>query len=246
MKNKHPGSSGIYHCDICNYRTVNSTSFSNHVSDHKNGLIDMQEPIASGSETTVNTASPLSVTTAQTNVSKSKDKVQRSSDIGNTSIQAELATVENGVTHLSPDDIVKIAQAGDGLVSTDLTAAELIYAIAANTAQQDNQVLAGMQGTINISSKQGVSTHTITLHLPPTSQSGVVTGDANSSQPGAAGQTLLMVQPLELCSVNNEGTSQAVSTENIQVSFEQAESASVISSEIVMEPNEKTVPDDSL
>lgn len=246
MKNKHPGSSGIYHCDICNYRTVNSTSFSNHVSDHKNGLIDMQEPIASGSETTVNTASPLAVTTAQTTASKSKVKVQRSSDISNTSIQAQLATVENGVTHLSADDIVKIAQAGDGLVSTDLTAAELIYAIAANTAQQDSQVLAGMQGTINISSKQGVSTHTITLHLPPTSQSGVVTGDANSSQPGAAGQTLLMVQPLELCSVNNEGTSQAVSTENIQVSFEQAEGASVMNSEIVMEPNEKTIPDDSL
>ncbi|XP_029636643.1 zinc finger protein 236 [Octopus sinensis] len=250
MKNKHPDSSGIYHCDICNYRTVNATSFTNHVSDHKYGLIDVQEGTntTTNTTTTTTTTATLSTTTSTTTTetttnstvlssSNNKSILQKVNDPSNGEIQTQLAPVENSVSNLSADDIIKMAQTGNNLVSTDLTAAELIYAIATNSLPQDSQMLTGMQATINTSSKQGISTHTITLHLPP-SQSQIASDE--SSDQRNAGHTLLMVQPLELCSVNGDGNSQTLPAEDIRVNFQPAES-SVTATEVVLASEDKII-----
>lgn len=244
MKSKHPDLPGIYHCDICNYRTVNATSFINHVSDHKYGLIGVPE-----STTTTTTTASLSTTTSNTTTetvtnstvlsnSNNKSVLQKVNNPSNGEIQTQLAPVENSVSNISADDIIKMAQTGNNLVSTDLTAAELIYAIATNSLPQDSQMLTGMQATINTSSKQGVSTHTITLHLPP-SQPQIASADESSDQRNT-GPTLLMVQPLELCSLNSDGNSQTLPTEDIRVNFQPAES-SVTATEVVLPSDDKMI-----
>ncbi|GAB1598793.1 zinc finger protein 236-like [Argonauta hians] len=237
MKNKHPGSSGIYHCDICNYRTVNATSFTNHVSDHKYGLINAEESnndststgtITTTIATTISTETPINSTTIFS--ANDKNIPQENVDELNCEIQTQSAFVENSVSDLSADDIIKVAQNGNKLVSTDLIAAELIYAIATNSLAQDSQLLAGMQATINNPSKE--SPHTITLHLPP-SRSHINLDEASDQR--NAGHTLLMVQPVELCSVNSDNT-QTLPTEDITVNFHP-----VSSSEIVLASNNKSM-----
>ena len=39
MKNKHPGSEGIYSCDICQYHTVSRSNLEQHLIDHRTGTI---------------------------------------------------------------------------------------------------------------------------------------------------------------------------------------------------------------
>lgn len=44
LKNKHPGCEGIYSCDVCQYHTVNKSHWLNHLEDHKNNLIAIDDP----------------------------------------------------------------------------------------------------------------------------------------------------------------------------------------------------------
>lgn len=44
LKNKHPGCEGIYSCDVCQYHTVNKSHWLNHLEDHKNNLIPVDDP----------------------------------------------------------------------------------------------------------------------------------------------------------------------------------------------------------
>ena len=43
VKNKHPGMGGVYSCELCLYRSVNKQQYENHVLDHKNGLIQLEQ-----------------------------------------------------------------------------------------------------------------------------------------------------------------------------------------------------------
>lgn len=39
LKNKHPHSEALYTCKLCQYGTVNETSWKQHIKDHENGLV---------------------------------------------------------------------------------------------------------------------------------------------------------------------------------------------------------------
>lgn len=39
MKNKHPGLEGLFACSLCNFRSVSKENFTNHMSDHKRGIL---------------------------------------------------------------------------------------------------------------------------------------------------------------------------------------------------------------
>lgn len=39
MKNKHPGLEGLFACSLCSFRSVSKENFTNHMSDHKRGIL---------------------------------------------------------------------------------------------------------------------------------------------------------------------------------------------------------------
>lgn len=44
MKNKHPGLEGLYACTVCNFRSVSKENYTNHMSDHKRGILAPSAP----------------------------------------------------------------------------------------------------------------------------------------------------------------------------------------------------------
>ena len=185
MKNKHPGcSDGIYMCDQCQYRTVNKQNYDNHVEDHRNGLVfqgqDGEEDPGSAGGAGGSSATGKRRPAVAGKQAKPPKPLQ--------------AYVVPGTVNLS-----KVASM-EGLAP--VSAAQLIYsALNAMSQQQQqpqqqqhqqrgsdttSQAEASLQQASSVTSTthDGITTHTITLHLPQ------LTGGATPAElpPGSSSQ----------------------------------------------------------
>ncbi len=132
-------------CDQCQYRTVNKQNFTNHLEDHKNGLLFEGEEEHGGS-----TRKRLA---AARQAAKPKEQAYSLGPVASV-------------------DLSKVVGI-EGLAPGDLNAAQLIYS-ALNAMSQQGQ--AGSQSapedsvqqasSVTSATHDGVTTHTITLHLP--------------------------------------------------------------------------------
>jgi len=187
---------GVYCCDICVFRTVNEASFKNHMEDHKNGLItesSRQSQIQHPQQITITT--PVTgcaiklhevgqgqiedeitgheIIEIQTTTSTGKSLNTDLQNQVNNQLQMQIQTLESGETQISEEDLTKLTSY-EGLVPSDISAAQLVLsalnAISENSKNPDGeapQILNGVQTSITSSSiKEGVTTHTITFHLP--------------------------------------------------------------------------------
>ncbi|KAL3860759.1 hypothetical protein ACJMK2_010832 [Sinanodonta woodiana] len=169
MKNKHPGMEGVYNCELCLFRTINKLHYLNHTKDHENGLIDPLD------------TSELSQVKAQLKSRKPRAlrneiraEVQKVGET--TEVQMRVQTNEEGQSVISAEDLAKLSSY-EGLVPGDITAAQLIYS-ALNAISQSSQQngchdgdtanpLPNVQTSVSSSSiKDGLTTHTITFHIP--------------------------------------------------------------------------------
>ncbi|XP_064599157.1 zinc finger protein 431-like [Liolophura sinensis] len=148
MKNKHPGLAGVFFCELCQYRTVSKQNFVNHQKDHQNGLL------------------PVTCTLADTPPDGSEEQVLTI----RTDQQVE---VQGTDAQISAEDLAKLTANYEGLVPSDVSAAQLIYSalnamsqnVPPTSSQQSTHILEGVQTTISAGAEEdGVTTHTITFH----------------------------------------------------------------------------------
>ena len=169
MKNKHPGcSEGIYMCDQCQYRTVNKQNYDNHLEDHRNGLVSLGQE--GEDDQTGSTRRRLA------SAKQAKGKPQTYT-----------------VGTISSVDLSKMPGM-EGLAPSELNAAQLIYsALNAMSQQQQQQQRVDTSQAVSEASVQqassvtstthdGITTHTITLHLPQ------LTGGAHAELPPGTSQ----------------------------------------------------------
>ncbi|XP_033754878.1 uncharacterized protein LOC117337856 [Pecten maximus] len=97
-------------------------------------------------------------------------------------LQMQIQTSESGETQISEEDLTRLSSY-EGLVPSDLSAAQLVLsalnAISSQNSEQTNnetpQILNGVETSIMSSDiKDGVTTHTITFHMPASAAENVV------------------------------------------------------------------------
>lgn len=152
MKNKHSSQDGVFCCPTCSFRTVNETNFKNHVYDHENGIItDIGTKLihAYGDNAEPEGSDP---------------KVHE--------VQMQVASDGSQEAQISAEDLAKLSSC-EGLVSSDISVAQLIYsalsAVSQNDPNSENQshMIDGVETSISSScSGDGTTSHTITFHLP--------------------------------------------------------------------------------
>lgn len=158
MKNKHPGLAGVFFCELCQYRTVSKQNFNNHQKDHQNGLLPVTCTLADDSQADGSEEQVLTIGADQ---------------------QVE---VQGTDAQISAEDLAKLTANYEGLVPSDVSAAQLIYSalnamsqnVPPTSTQQSTHILEGVQTTISAGAEEdGVTTHTITFHLAaPEDQAG--------------------------------------------------------------------------
>ncbi|KAJ8302895.1 hypothetical protein KUTeg_019291 [Tegillarca granosa] len=187
VKNKHPGSKGVFCCNICTFRTVNEKNYNNHIEDHKNGLIpDVPQQSNEQAPQIIIASGPGQ---GQTISLDSLEEIQAeelhgheiieihtehiASHTENNQLQMQVQTLESGETQISADDLARLSSC-EGLVPSNITAAQLIYSALSAISQNENTgneassgFLNGVQTSVASSgTKDGITTHTITFHLP--------------------------------------------------------------------------------
>ncbi|XP_060073820.1 zinc finger and BTB domain-containing protein 24-like [Ylistrum balloti] len=97
-------------------------------------------------------------------------------------LQMQIQTLESGETQISEEDLTRLSSY-EGLVPSDLSAAQLVLsalnAISSQNSERTNnetpQILNGVETSIMSSDiKDGVTTHTITFHMPASAAENVV------------------------------------------------------------------------
>lgn len=169
MRNKHPKAEGIHMCPLCKFRSVNKQMYDNHMEDHRNGLVP---------ETTkLEAMLPSGQTPAETNGDTTVGSENSRTSSWPMQVQMQVQTMESGEVQVSAEDLAKLSGC-EGLVSGEISAAQLIYSALSVISQQRKsdgtsqtaQLLNGIQTTVTTSSlpsdKNGVTSHTIIFHLP--------------------------------------------------------------------------------
>ena len=219
MKNKHPGcSDGIYMCDQCQYRTVNKQNYDNHVEDHRNGLVfqgqEGEEDSGSAGGAGGSSGGGRRKPAAAGKQAKPPRPLQ---------------------TYVVPGtvDLSKVAGM-EGLAPNELSAAQLIYSALNAMSQQQQQPQQQQQqqrgsdtisqavseaslqqaSSVTSTTHDGITTHTITLHLPqPTGGATPAELPPGSSQEGTSSGATMDVanatSPVVL--TVNHGSQQAIS-----------------------------------
>ena len=145
-------------CDQCQYRTVNKQNYDNHLEDHKNGLVAQGQEGDEDNQQS-GSASRRRLTAVTKQGTKAKPP-QASYPVGN----------------VSSVDLSKVAGL-EGFVPGELNAAQLIYSALNAMSQQQQQTQSSSQAvpsdasvqqasSVTSTTRDGVTTHTITLHLP--------------------------------------------------------------------------------
>ncbi|XP_046354552.2 zinc finger Y-chromosomal protein 1-like [Haliotis rufescens] len=208
MKNKHPGQEGIYACDTCIFRTVNKQSYQQHLLDHKNGLVPEVKPTAK--QVLVQNASDVAGQAHAVVIGESQSPEAMA-------VEMQVQTMASGEAQISAEDLAKLSNC-EGLVSGDVSAASLIYqalsAISQNpqhtqgNATQSAHILGGVQTLIKSSStEQGVTTHTITFHVPAGGGGGEG-GEGAEEEGMEATEQVYFEQPMEVIEALQRASSQ--------------------------------------
>ncbi|XP_069114095.1 zinc finger and BTB domain-containing protein 24-like [Argopecten irradians] len=190
------GTVGVFCCDICTFRTVNEASFKGHMDDHKNGLITenapplpqqqrrphiiiQQPPISSQFQQ----GAKMEKVTVQgeTNINfqglgqiEGQTVEEHIVEVPDNQLQMQIQTLESGETQISEEDLTRLSSY-EGLVPSDLSAAQLVLSALNAISSQNSegssngrpQLLHGVETSIMSSDvKDGVTTHTITFHMP--------------------------------------------------------------------------------
>ncbi|XP_064640457.1 transcription factor E4F1-like [Lineus longissimus] len=203
MKNKHPGSEGVFACNQCTYISVNKASLEHHLEDHKNGLVDITA-IRSHQQRPGRVAiTPVASTSAGQQTRVQTFTVQQNEQQTSQQVTVKAPDMDGGV---------------QSFIANDLSAAQLIYSAlsAIQQSQKDKSgepiSVDGMQATVTDNSTEGSSGHTITFHIPTAQGS---TGDH---------PVLLLQQPVTQADSNvQDAISVAYNTNSIQSSLNQAQ-----------------------
>ncbi len=204
MKNKHPGSSqGIFICDQCQYRTVNKQNYEHHLEDHKNGLVNQ---VGLGAEAKDHRGLGKKKNVTPNFATKAKPNTMTIQPLG------QINTI----------DLSKVPGL-ESMAPGDLNAAQLIYSalnamsqqpsgeqpLTNNTVSGASVETAGQSPQITSITQDGVTTHTITLHLP---QPSGAHADVSIPQEGTSSASVDVSNPV-IMSLNNT-TQQGIGTVN--------------------------------
>ncbi len=203
MKNKHPGSSqGIFICDQCQYRTVNKQNYEHHLEDHKNGLVNQMGMSTEGKD--------------HRGLGKKKNVTSNFS----TKTKPNTLTVQP-LGQINTIDLSKVPGL-ESMAPGDLNAAQLIYSALNAMSQQPSaeqpltnhtvsgaSVETGQTPQITSITHDGVTTHTITLHLP---QSSGAHADVSIPQEGTSSASIDVTNPV-IMALNNT-TQQGIGSVN--------------------------------
>ena len=190
MKNKHPGCEGIFTCTLCSYKTINQVNFTNHLEDHKNGLVTVSTTEEQGSSNNQETVTLTTTTGAE-----------RTDEANAVTTEEQMTGYEN-------------------VASNDVHAAQLIYSALnaisqnSNTSDQLPTVSNANIASVQTESEDGVTTHTITFHIPSGD------GDAETPIDEDSNHVYMTVQPesnnSDQIAVKNVGKSLIINGNQIQ------------------------------
>ncbi|KAK6177884.1 hypothetical protein SNE40_012759 [Patella caerulea] len=210
LKTKHPGCEGNYVCEQCSFRTLNKSAYENHLQDHKNGLIT-EKPRAKVKTSIVTQSSLQIADTEMMNLADSQEPMQ---------VRMQVQTMKTGEAQVSAEDLAKLT-CYEGLMTGEVSAAQLIYSALNAISQSEKtgvpqtaELLGGVQCTTQSANcEEGVTSHTITFHLPANFQ----------NQNIEHGEAVLFGQPVEIVEAVdqntvqfiNEATGEALDPENV-------------------------------
>lgn len=218
MRTKHPNAEGIYTCPVCKFRSVNKQIYNSHMQDHHHGLLP--DPIGR-----------LDQAGDAVNLAQAPAKSERSASTPPEAVkvQMQVQTMETGEVQVSAEDLAKLS-GFEGLASGEISAAQLIYSAlsvisqggASGRTTQTAQLLNGIQTTVTTcsqeSNKEGVSSHTITFHLPVISMSENLPKSSNQT---ASYQLLPEYQAVENNTTGQDTCSQTTGSDGLGTTDEQ-------------------------
>lgn len=188
MRNKHPGCEGVFACESCPYRTVNEQHFTDHLKDHKNGLItnvQTRKPanvshkfVVNNSRSLVNKILPPALTPVPRQILTMNGQPISTIQVPG---GAEVQTVQPAEVDTSQANTMLLSKVANlSMVQGDMNTARIIYtALGALSSKGIPGTLDGGQHgvdvgqpTVQSATQDGVTTHTITFHIPPQGEGG--------------------------------------------------------------------------